>query len=372
MSQDLVSKDILSIQQLILPFINHDDANRLQMASSHLVQALPLVEGEMPISQSIYNKEMVKYSDMIVKAKDRTDNLGRVKLMDEEFLLVKTEKELELVKIDTPILSSAFTARHTFVNENKVIEKDENILVMGNATEEGNLTIGTNGLTGYMLYGNNFEDSIIISQSFAKKLKHVEKDVIKFVVNANEYLLNIYGDENEYKCLPDIGDYINPNSRIVCAKRVINKGYHEFIELSKNVNRKINFFDDDTVYYSKGKVVDICIYSNLEEIEGEEKNDFYKSIEPIMNKNKEDIKHFISLVEPYLKMYKDRNIDFTFGPNLQFYYNKYRKIDKENVLTYFDKKFNGLLFKIVVEREVIAEIGTKLSNTHGKDFCRLK
>ncbi len=191
--KQLECKDILSIQQLILPYINHDDANRLQMASSHLTQALPLIDAEVASSPSIYNKDMVKYSDMITYAKDDMENLGKVKLQNEEFLLLKSEKELELYKVDTPILSSAFTARHTYVNEKKKIKKGEPIIVTGNATMEGNLKIGVNALTGYMVYGNNFEDSIIVSESFAKRLVHIEKDVIKFVVNANEYHIN----ENE-------------------------------------------------------------------------------------------------------------------------------------------------------------------------------
>ena len=363
--KQLECKDILSIQQLILPYINHDDANRLQMASSHLTQALPLIDAEVASSPSIYNKDMVKYSDMITYAKDDMENLGKVKLQNEEFLLLKSEKELELYKVDTPILSSAFTARHTYVTDKKKIKKNEPIIVTGNATMEGNLKIGVNALTGYMVYGNNFEDSIIVSESFAKRLVHVEKDVIKFVVNANEYLLNIYGDENEYKCLPEIGSEIDPYSRIVCAKRVVDKGFNAFVELSRNSNRTINFFGNDTIYYNKGKIVDISIYSNLEENEEQEKSEFHKSIEPYLNKNREDIKHFLSLVEPYFKEYRNKESEFKFGPNLQFYYNKFRKIDNNNVLTLNDKKFNGLLFKITVERECVAEIGTKLSNTHG-------
>lgn len=356
-------KKILSIQQLIQPFIGNNDHNRLQMVSSHLSQAVWIKSCEPPRIQSIYNKEMVKYSNMITFAKESLENFGKIKLMNEEFLLLKGEKSLELYKIDTPILSSAFTAYHTYVNEKKKIKKDEEILVYGNSTKEGNLQIGTNALVGYMVYGKNFEDSIIISESFAKKLTHVEKDVVSFVINENEYLLNIYGKDGEYKCLPDIGDYINPNSRILCAKRMINKGWNSFVGLSKNSNDKINFNGGDDVYYAKGKIVDISVYSNLEEKEEKEKSDFYKSIEIYMNKNKADIEHFLQLVEPYVKLYKKN--EFTFGPNLQYYYNKFRKIDANNVLTLNDKAFNGLYVKITIEREVEADIGCKLSNTHG-------
>lgn len=362
--EQLESKDHLSIHQLTLPFMNHDDANRLQMTSSHLTQALPLIDSEPARAQSIYNKYMVEYSNMIIRAKDNMENLGTINLMDEEFLLLKSDKELELYKIDTPILSAAFTARNTFITNKKKIKKNEPILINGNATEEGNLKIGVNGLTGYMVYGNNFEDSIIISESFAKKLVHVEKDVVKFVVNANEYLLNIYGDKDNYKCLPDIGDYINPNSRIICAKRVIDKGYNAFIELSKHSNDKINFFGNDTIYHSKGKVIDISIYSNVDDEESLH-GDFYNSVKPYLDRNKENINNFVNIVEQYLKDYKDKENEFTFGPNLQYYYNKFRKIDKDNVLTLGDKKFNGLYFKITIERECVAEVGSKLSNTHG-------
>lgn len=357
-------KRILSIQQLIQPFIGNNDHNRLQMVSSHLSQAIWIKSCEPPRVQSIYNKEMVKYSDMVTSAKEDLENLGRIKLMNEEFLLLKGEKSLELYKIDTPILSSAFTAYHTYVNEKKKIKKDEDILVCGNSSKDGDLQIGTNALVGYMVYGKNFEDSIIISESFAEKLTHVEKDVVSFVINENEYLLNLYGKDGEYKCLPDIGEYINPNSRILCAKRMVNKGWNTFVGLSKNSNDRINFSGGDDIYYAKGKIVDISVYSNLEEKEETEKSDFFKSIEVYMNKNKKDIEHFLQLVEPYVKLYK--NDEFIFGPNLQYYYNKFRKIDANNVLTLNDKAFNGLYVKITIEREVKADIGCKLSNTHGE------
>lgn len=361
----LVNKDILSIQQMILPFINHNDANRLQMTSSFLVQSLPLVNGEEPKAQSIYNKEMVSNSDMITYAKEDTEVIDKIKLMDENFLLLLTENELELLKTDTPYLSSAFTAYHTYVTDKKKIKKGDKLLVTGNATKEGNLKIGMNALVGYTVYGENFEDSAIISESFAKRLKHVERDVVTFIINKNEYLLNLYGDENEYKCLPDIGSEINKASRIICAKRRVNHGWNSFIELSKESSRRINFLSDDDVYYSKGVIKDICIYSNLDKEEEDDQNAFTKAINKYIMKNDEDIKKFLSLIEPYLKRYKDKNDSFTFGPNLQFYYNKFRKIDAENVMTLNERKFNGYFVKIIIERECAAEIGTKIANTHG-------
>ena len=133
---------------------------------------------------------MFKYSNMVIKAKENMENLGKIKLQNEEFLLLKSDKELELYRIDTPILASAFTARHTYVTNKKNIKKDENILIKGNSDINENLQIGANALVGYMVYGDNFEDSVIVSESFSKKFTHVEKDIINIIVNKNEYLLN--------------------------------------------------------------------------------------------------------------------------------------------------------------------------------------
>lgn len=359
-------KKILSIQQLIQPFIGNNDHNRLQMVSSHLSQSLWLTNCEPPRIQSIFNKDMVKYSNMVVKAKDDMENLGTIKLQNEEFMLLKSEKELELYRIDTPILASAFTARHSYVNNNKNIKKGENILIKGNSDINENLQIGANALVGYMVYGDNFEDSVIVSESFSKKFTHVEKDIIDIIVNKNEYLLNFYGDNNNYKSLPDIGEEIDVNSRIICAKRAINNGWNSFVGLSKNSNESINFYENDTIYYNHGTITDISIYSNVDMDEEQLQTDFYKSISKYLDKNQNDIKTFLNLVDPYVKDYKNKDIDFTFGPNLQYYYNKFRKIDKDNVLTMNDKKFNGILIRITVEREVPTDVGSKISNTHGE------
>lgn len=147
-SKCIESKDILSIQQLIQPFIGNNDHNRLQMVSGHLVQSLWVKGIEPPKVQSIFNKDMVKYSNMITRAKEDMLNLGRIKLMNEEFLLLLSETELELYKIDEPILSSAFTAKHTYINDNNTIKKDDPIIINGNSDMNGNLQIGTNGLIG--------------------------------------------------------------------------------------------------------------------------------------------------------------------------------------------------------------------------------
>ncbi len=107
--------------------------------------------------------------------------------------------------------------------------------------------------------------AVVCSESFAKSMVSKEVETIKISINDNDILCNIYGDANNYKCFPDIGEYVK--DKIVCAKRRIHNNQILY-DLKKSNLRKINYMSD-TLFYMEGRLEDIVIYSNktLDEIE---------------------------------------------------------------------------------------------------------
>ena len=116
----------------------------------------------------------------------------------------------------------------------------------------------------------------------ADKFRCVEVESITVSVNDNDVLINLYGDEDNYKCFPDIGETIK--DKIICATRRINNE-QIFYDFKETNLRKINFGEDVLCieHGYGGKIIDIRVYSNktLEEMElneyHEQVNKYFKN-----------------------------------------------------------------------------------------------
>jgi len=361
----VINKDFLGILQLFNPFVAHDDANRLQMLSAHLQQAIPILNPEIPLIPSIYNNEIVSNcsKDLFYETEEKTKILGKYNLLGEEFIVLwlMESNKLDILKISPEIVGDTFgTCTSYLASIGEEIEKGKPLRVINNSDNNKNLRLGVNANVAYMLAGKNFEDGLIISESFAKRTSHKEIYKLTFIINSNEYLLNIFGDKENYQCLPKVGDYINKNNRIICAKRYINKGWEAITNLSDNENRKI-YFDEDSVFYGYGKIKSISILSNIENEEDEKQNIFKDSIRPYIDFTYHEIASFLSSTITFKLAHKCQLSD-----ELNFYISKLKKITKkEKPLKFQDKEFNGYLVQIIYEDIKETQIGSKITNFHG-------
>lgn len=120
-----------------------------------------------------------------------------------------------------------------------------------------NYGFGQNVNFMYRLDMYTIEDAIVVSDRFAKSFVSTEVELVKVPINENNFLGNIYGDSEHYKCFPDIGEDIKDNR--LCTWKTLNNSQILFDMKSANMGRPMA---SDTNFYNTGTIVDIDIYSN--------------------------------------------------------------------------------------------------------------
>lgn len=174
-------------------------------------------------------------------------------------------------------------------------------------------------------------------------------------LNENDLLCNIYGDKDEYKCFPDIGEYVK--DKIVCARRRIHNSQILF-DLKKSNLRKINPMND-VLFYNYGRVVDINIYSN-KSVDELEDNVFNKQI-----------KKYLVMQETFYRKVYERCKEIIksgseYSNDIAFYYKKSKDILDENVKWKEENSvFANMVIEFLIERDSPLTIGQKISGRYG-------
>ena len=164
---DVSPKQIVSVATALIPFLEHDDANRALMGANMQRQAVPLVKAEAPyIGTGIEARAARDAADMIVASDD-----GRVTEVDGTSITVEYKnqgrKVYRLLKFERSNQDTCInqTAR---VREGDTVKKGD-VLADGPSTENGELALGKNLVVAYMTWeGYNFEDAIILSERLVK------------------------------------------------------------------------------------------------------------------------------------------------------------------------------------------------------------
>jgi DNA-directed RNA polymerase subunit beta len=175
---DSAPNQIASIAASLIPFLEHDDANRALMGSNMMRQAVPLMNPEMPLvgtgievdvahdSRVLFNAE----GDGIVEYVDADEIVIRYSRMEEE-KLVSFEDDIKKYKL-TKFMR---TNQNTCVNLSPIVKKGDKVkkgqvLCEGYATQNGELALGRNMMVAFMPWkGYNFEDAIVISEKVVKE-----------------------------------------------------------------------------------------------------------------------------------------------------------------------------------------------------------
>jgi DNA-directed RNA polymerase subunit beta len=175
---DVAPNQIASIAASLIPFLEHDDANRALMGSNMMRQAVPLLRPEAPIVGTGLEAVVARDSRILVIA----DADGEVVYVDANRIKIKYERTDEelFVSFDTEITEyvlSKFrkTNQNTCINLRPMVKKGDRvvkgqILTDGYATDKGELAIGKNLKVAFMPWkGYNFEDAIVISERLIRE-----------------------------------------------------------------------------------------------------------------------------------------------------------------------------------------------------------
>ena len=190
---DVAPNQIASISASLIPFLEHDDANRALMGSNMMRQAVPLLRPEAPIVGTGLEKRVVTDSRVLINA----EREGTVTYVDSDKIVIKydrTEDEI-LVSFDDELTTYNLikfrrTNQGTCINLKPIVRKGDRVhkgqvLCQGYATEQGELALGRNMKVAFMPWkGYNFEDAIVISE-------RVIREDIFTSIHIDEYTLDV-------------------------------------------------------------------------------------------------------------------------------------------------------------------------------------
>ena len=198
---DISPQQIISVSAVLIPFLEHDDANRALMGSNMQRQAVPLLFPEEPVVSTGAERKVAKDSGVVVLNKEE----GVVEEVDAHHIKVGNF----IYKLKKFERSNADTC----VNQRPIVSKGDKIkagetIADGMATRHGELALGRNLLVGFMPWrGYNFEDAIIINEKLVKDDILTSVHVEKFEVEARETRLG----EEVTRDIPNVSEEVLKN-----------------------------------------------------------------------------------------------------------------------------------------------------------------
>ena len=190
---DVAPNQIASIAASLIPFLEHDDANRALMGSNMMRQAVPLVTSEAPIVGTGIEKEMISDSRIQIVA----EGDGEVVFADATKIQIKYQRsEDEILASFAPEVTTYELPRYRRTNQNTSVTlkpivltgdkvKKGQIITEGYSTQQGELALGRNLKVAFMPWkGYNFEDAIVISE-------RIQREDIFTSVHVDEYIMEV-------------------------------------------------------------------------------------------------------------------------------------------------------------------------------------
>ncbi len=210
---DVSPKQVVSVAAGLIPFLEHDDANRALMGSNMQRQGVPLLQTEAPFVGTGLEARLASDSKTVVIAEES----GIVASVDAKQIIVTKDGELprhpkhnpkdhvfvyELRKFMRSNAGTCFSQR-PIVKKGQKVKKGE-CIADGPSTDHGELALGRNVLVGFMPWnGYNFEDAILISEKVLKEDIFTSIHVQEFEVTARDTKL---GPEEITRDIPNIGE----------------------------------------------------------------------------------------------------------------------------------------------------------------------
>jgi DNA-directed RNA polymerase subunit beta len=204
---DVSPRQIVSISAAMIPFLEHDDANRALMGANMQRQAVPLLKADAPlIGTGIEGKAARDAGDVIV-----ADHDGVVVEVAADHIVVKTDDD----DIDRYYLTKFQRSNQgTCINQKPIVTEGDRVaagqaLADGPSTDRGELALGRNLLVAFMSWeGYNYEDAIILSERLVREDSLTSIHVEQFEVDARETKL---GPEEITRDIPNVSEEVLAN-----------------------------------------------------------------------------------------------------------------------------------------------------------------
>jgi DNA-directed RNA polymerase subunit beta len=213
---DVSPKQLVSVAASLIPFLEHDDANRALMGSNMQRQAVPLLVTEAPLVATGLEDRVARDSRAVVVAEEG----GKVASVNGNQIIITDDGKLpegkKKIKHDPehgiwvyPVRKFMRSNAATCINQKILVHKGEHVkkgqvIADGPCTHDGELALGRNVLVAFMPWnGYNFEDAILISERIVKEDIFTSIHIDEFEVSARDTKL---GPEEITRDIPNLGD----------------------------------------------------------------------------------------------------------------------------------------------------------------------
>ncbi|MEM1058714.1 MAG: DNA-directed RNA polymerase subunit beta [Verrucomicrobiota bacterium] len=213
---DVSPKQLVSVAASLIPFLEHDDANRALMGSNMQRQGVPLIQTDAPLVGTGMEGKVARDSRAVIVS----ENAGKVASVTGEKIIISKDGKLpegkKKIKHDPEAGIHVYELRKfmrsnagTCVNQKPLVHKGQSIKVGdviadGPCTDQGELALGRNVLVAFMPWnGYNFEDAILISEKIVKEDIYTSIHIEEFEISARDTKL---GPEEITRDIPNVGD----------------------------------------------------------------------------------------------------------------------------------------------------------------------
>jgi len=209
---DIAPNQIASVSASLIPFLEHNDANRALMGSNMMRQAVPLLTPQAPIVGTGLEKRLVQDSRILINAEGE----GVVTYVDAKKIIIKYDRtdEEKLVSFEDDsktyhLVKFRKTNQNTTINLTPIVKKGERVtkgqvLTEGYATEKGELALGRNLKVAFMPWkGYNFEDAIVISEDVVRNDYFTSLHIVEYALEVRDTKL---GQEELTNDIPNVSE----------------------------------------------------------------------------------------------------------------------------------------------------------------------
>ncbi len=209
---DVSPKQLVSVAASLVPFLEHDDANRALMGANMQRQSVPLLVAEAPLVGTGMEGVTARDSGAVILARRN----GIVDSVDSERIIIRVEGEHHPTQLSREVGSDIYqltkfkrSNQNTCINQKPIVRHGERVvkgqvIADGPCTEQGELALGRNVLVGFMPWrGYNFEDAILISEKLVREDYYTSVHIEEFEIEARDTKL---GPEEITRDIPNVSE----------------------------------------------------------------------------------------------------------------------------------------------------------------------
>ena len=199
---DVSPKQVVSVATALIPFLEHDDANRALMGANMQRQAVPLLRPEAPVVGTGIEYQTARDSGQVVVAREN----GVVTSVDGRRVVTRDDEGVEHIY---PLHKFRRSNQDTCINQRPIVHLGDTIatnqiIADSSSTENGELALGQNVLVAFMPWeGGNFEDAILVSQRLVQEDYFTSIHIEKYECEARDTKL---GPEEITRDIPNVGE----------------------------------------------------------------------------------------------------------------------------------------------------------------------